>query len=218
LGLPETTALEIRFDTPSIQNTVLAAFIDSALTNREEIKEGQLRSKIAETNVKSLHADYAPVLGAGTNLYYINPNGTLLPATKTFLAPLTIGASLSWNIDKLWTNKSKIAEAKIQQNEAQLNTEIASDNIKTEVNAGFQNYLKSLDRIKLLQQSIEQARENDRILESKYRNNIASATDRIDAETQLYQALINLELAKADASLAYYSLLNTTGTLTHQIL
>jgi outer membrane protein TolC len=70
-----------------------------------------------------------------------------------------------------------------------------------------------LNKIKLLQTSIEQAGENNNILASKYKSNIASATDRADAETLLYQAQINLELAKADAGLAYYTLLKSTGKL-----
>jgi outer membrane protein TolC len=69
------------------------------------------------------------------------------------------------------------------------------------------------DKIKLLQTSIDQAGENNKILESKYQSNVASATDRADAETLLYQAQINLELAKADAGLAYYTLLKSTGKL-----
>ena len=49
---------------------------------------------------------------------------------------------------------------------------------------------------------------------SQYTNKVASATDRIDAETQLFQSLINLELAKADAGIAYYTLLKSIGTIT----
>lgn len=218
LGLPENTEVQIKFDNPSLDIKPLSAYVDSAITNREDIKVGTLRTTLAESNIKSLKADYAPVIGTGLNLYYINPSGKFIPPSKSFLAPVALGATISWNIDKIWTNKNKISEARIQQSEASLNAEQTTDNVKTEVNEGYQNYRRSLDRIKILELSIEQAKENDRILESKYRNNIASATDRIDAETQLYQALINLELAKADAGLAYYNLLKTTGTLTQHNL
>lgn len=218
LGLPETTSLQIQFNNPQLDVSPFNAYIDSAINNREDIKINNLRSKLAETNIKTLSAEYMPTVGAGVNLYYINPSGKFIPPAKSFIAPVAIGATISWNIDKLWTNKNKISEARIQQAEANLNTEVSTDNIKMEVNEGYQSYLRALDRIKILDLSIEQAKENDRILESKYRNNIASATDRIDAETQLYQALINLELAKADAGLAYYNLLKTTGTLTQHNL
>lgn len=84
---------------------------------------------------------------------------------------------------------------------------------KNEVNRNYQNYLTSQDKIKLLQTSIAQAAENNKILESKYQSNVAPVTDKIDAQTLLYQAQINLELAKADAGLAYYTLLKSTGKL-----
>jgi len=82
------------------------------------------------------------------------------------------------------------------------------------VNQNYQRYKTAVDKIRLLQTAIEQAGENNKILESKYQSNIASATDRADAETLLYQAQINLELARADAGLAYYTLLKSTGKLT----
>jgi outer membrane protein len=94
-----------------------------------------------------------------------------------------------------------------------INKGITLDNIKNEINQNYQNYLTALNKIKLLQTSIEQAGENNNILASKYKSNIASATDKADAETLLYQAQINLELAKADAGLAYYTLLKSTGKL-----
>jgi outer membrane protein len=82
-----------------------------------------------------------------------------------------------------------------------VNKGITTDNIKNEVNQSYQNYKTAIDKINLLQTSINQATENNRILESKYKSNISSATDRADAQTLLYQAEINLELAKADAGL-----------------
>jgi len=106
-----------------------------------------------------------------------------------------------------------VSQAKIQREEVIINKNIQLDNVKKEVNQEYQNYTMALDKIKLLQTSIEQAGENNKILESKYKSNIASATDRADAETLLYQAQINLELAKADAGLAYYTLLKSTGKL-----
>jgi outer membrane protein len=56
------------------------------------------------------------------------------------------------------------------------------------VNQSYQNYKAALDKITLLQTSIDQAGENNKILESKYQSNISSATDRADAQTLLYQA------------------------------
>ncbi|WP_207533511.1 TolC family protein [Desertivirga arenae] len=215
LGLPQTTELEITsFRNVTEGNQSFSTMVDTAVTRRVELRETEIQSKLADNAIKDLKADYLPTLGVGANLYYIDPSSNPFPSNKSVLAPASVAASLSWSIDKFWTNKSRIAEAKIKKDEVDISRRLTEDNIRTEVNRDYQNYIKSLNRIKILESSIAQAQENDRILESKYRNNIASVTDRIDAETQLYQSLINLELAKADAGLAYYTLLKSTGTLT----
>ena len=139
----------------------------------------------------------------------INP----LPKSGNFITPVTVGLTFGWNFSSLWTNKNKVSEARIQRDQVTINQGITADNIRKDVNNSYENYLAALNKIKLLQTSIDQANENNKILESKYKSNIASATDRADAETLLYQAEINLELAKADAGLAYYTLLKSTGKL-----
>lgn len=215
LGLPENTAVNVgSFQNTLPQSNTLSAYIDSALNSRKEIKAYQFQTQLAEKNISTIKADAKPTVGVGLNAYYINAGGKLLPAANSFIAPITVGASVGWNFDRLWMNKNKIAEAKIKQSEADLGRSIEIDNVKNDVNRNYQNYQMSLNKIKVLQTSIAQAQENDRILESKYTNNIASVTERLDAQTQLFQTLINLELAKADAGLAYYNLLKSTGTIT----
>ena len=85
------------------------------------------------------------------------------------------------------------------------------DRIKTEVNQNYLQYRLTLEKISVLQDAIVQAAENERIMESKFRNNLATTTDRIDAQTLLYQSRISLELAKSDATAAYYALLKSAG-------
>jgi len=214
LGLPENATIRIA-EIPVINpaSSGLQNFLDTALEAREELKQVDLRTQIAEYNIKSTKANVLPSLGVGANMYYINPSGKFVPPSNQFLAPVALAATLSWNIGSLWTNKHKVAEVNIQKEETLINKEILTDQVKSEVNSDYLKYLKATQRIGILQTSIAQARENDRILESKYKNNIASVTDRIDANTQLFQSEINLELAKADAILAYYTLLRSTGNL-----
>ncbi|MBB2150202.1 TolC family protein [Pedobacter gandavensis] len=191
----------------------LNSYMDAAFANRQELKQFDIRNKVADVNIKSVKANTLPTVGIGADLYYINPGGSFIPASHQFLVPMTLGANVSWNIGTLWTNKHKVTDARIQQKDIELQKDIFSDQVKTEVNRNYQNYQLSVNKIKVLETSIAQATENDKLLASKYKNNVASAIDRIDAETLLYQAKINLELAKADAGLAYYTLLKSTGKI-----
>jgi len=214
LGLPENTQLNIAQITEAERTPApLAAYVDSAIANRAELKQMDLRTQVAETNIKSIKANASPTLSASGSAYYVGISGNPIPKSGNFITPISLGLTLGWNFGTLWTNKNKVNEARLQREEVIINKGITTDNVKNEVNQSYQNYKTAVDKITLLQTSINQAQENNRILESKYKSNISSATDRADAQTLLYQAEINLELAKADAGLAYYTLLKSTGTL-----
>ena len=214
LGLPEDTQIDITDPSTGQKDAApLSAYIDQALAYRQELRALDLQNKVAEIDIKSVKANATPTFGIGADVYYINPNGSLLPKSHDYILPMTASATLSWNIGTLWTNKHKVTEARVQQKSIGIQKDIQSDNVKTEINRNYQTYQVAKDKIKVRETSIDQATENDRLLESKYKNNVASAIDRIDAETLLYQAKINLELAKADAGLAYYTLLKSTGKI-----
>ncbi|WP_344757772.1 TolC family protein [Mucilaginibacter dorajii] len=217
LGLPEGTQLNIEQIVEADRPVApLSNYIDSAYASRVELQQADLRGKVSETNIKTIKANTLPTLAASGSAYYVDVNSNPIPKSGQFITPLSVGLTLSWNFGNLWTNKNKITEAKIQREQVDINKNITIDRIKDEVNQNYQNWTMALDKIKLLQTSIDQAGENNKILESKYKSNIASATDRADAETLLYQAQINLELAKADAGLAYYTLLKSTGKINNK--
>jgi len=214
LGLPETTQLlinEINLDAKQIGP--VTNYVDTALTNRTELTQLDLHAKVAETSISNVKANALPTLAATGAAYYVDAAANPLPQSGSYLTPIVFGLSLKWDFSSLWDNKNKVSEAKIQRQEVDYSKAVKVNEVKKEVNEDYQNFVMALDKINLLQTSIAQAGENNKILESKYKSNIASATDRADAETLLYQAQINLELAKADAGLAYYTLLKSTGKL-----
>ena len=214
LGLPETTTIHIDTLVDDGRNVApLTAYLDSAYQNRQELKQLDIRRRVADITIKDTKANVLPNLSASVGGYYVDVAANPFPTGENYITPVTIGATLSWNFGALWTNKNKVAQANIQKEEVDINRGITLDNVKDEVNQDYQNYVAAVDKIQLLQTSIAQAGENNKILQSKYQSNTASATDRADAETLIYQAQINLELAKADAGLAYYTLIKSTGTL-----
>ena len=214
LGLPETTNIQIDQITEANRPVgSLSSYIDTAMANRQEVCSLMLQKQSADLNIKSVRANQLPTLAASVGGYYVDVAANPLPKWGNYITPVTAGVTLAWNFSSLWTNKNKVSEAKIQSEQVGINQGITADRIRNDVNRSYQDYVEAQDKIKLLQTSIEQATENNKILESKYQSNVASATDRADAETLLYQAQINLELAKADAGLAYYTLLKSTGKL-----
>ena len=212
LGLPETTIIKTtELPMQLSKKDALASYIDSAMNNRVELKQIGYQTEVMDKNILSIKADKLPTLGAGLGAYYVNPSGSFIPSQNQFLTPITLGLTLSYNIGSLWSTKNKIAEANIKKQGTVISKDILLDNIKLDVNRNYENYLQAINKIELLNTAILQATENDNIVQSKYNNSISPLTDRLDANTQLFQAKINLEIAKADAQIAYYNLLKSTG-------
>ncbi|WP_431212537.1 TolC family protein [Puia sp. P3] len=137
----------------------------------------------------------------------------MIPTNNNLIAPITLGIGASWDIGTLYKNKNKEREASLQRKELNTAKDQAMDDIHQDVHRQFMLYQTALEKIKILQVAVDQATENERITESKFRNNLVNTTDRIDAQTQLYQARVNLELAKSDATISYYDVLRSTGKI-----
>ena len=99
LGLPETTQLNIAEITADTSRAIspLAAYIDTAMANRQEVKQLVLRGRVAETNIKDVQANVLPNVSAGLSGYYVDANGNPLPKIGNFITPVTIGVTASWN-------------------------------------------------------------------------------------------------------------------------
>ncbi len=212
LGLPDSTVLQVQEVSYKLDmNNPLDQYLQQALRDRKEFGSIIYQSEIADINVKKIHDEKLPTVGVGGNLYYFNLTKSIIPSSGGFLAPFVIGINASWDISTLYKNKNKLNEANIQKRQVEITKDIQVDQVKTQVNQSYQEYGLALEKIKVLQDAVTQAAENEREMESKFHNNLATTTDRIDAQTLLYQSRINLELAKSDATIAYYALLKSIG-------
>jgi outer membrane protein TolC len=214
LGLPDSTEIILPpMNYKLSENPVFPDLLQQAVTNRRELQDLSYQSKIAEVNVKKIHDQRLPTVAASGGMYYINPTGEVIPTHNNLIAPITLGVGVSWDIGTLYKNKNKENEATLERGELNTARDQAMDDIKQDVHTQFINYQQALEKIKVLQVAVTQAEENERITESKYRNNLVNTTDRIDAQTSLYESRVNLELAKSDATIAYYNILKSTGNV-----
>jgi outer membrane protein TolC len=214
LGLPDTTDIILPTMTyKTNESFVFGDLITQAEANRRELQDLSYQTKISDINVKKIRDERLPTVSATGGMYYINPTGEVIPTHNNLIAPITLGVGASWDIGTLYKNKNKESEAAVQRRELNTEREQELDDIHQDVHKQFIAYQTALAKIKLLQVAVEQAQENERITESKFQNNLVTTTDRIDAQSQLYQARINLQLAQSDATIEYYNVLRSTGKI-----
>jgi outer membrane protein len=214
LGLPDSTEIILPTLTyKTNESFALGDLFTQAETNRRELQDLSYQTKLSDINVKKIHDQRLPTFSATGGMYYINPTGEVIPTHNNLIAPITLGVGASWDIGTLYKNKNKESEAAVQRRELNTQRDQTLDDIHEDVHKQFVAYQTALAKLKLLQVAVEQAQENERITESKYQNNLVTTTDRIDAQSQLYQSRINLQLAQSEATIDYYNVLRSTGKI-----
>jgi outer membrane protein len=213
MGLPEQTELVPDKTGLALPATVktLEEYEQEALQNRKDISAVSYRKKAAAVGVKSAKADYYPSL-AFTGGYVAAD----LPGFLTITNAVNIGVGVKYDLASLWKTKTKVQQAKIKEQQLQLNEEAVSDNVRLQVNQAYQAYLVSVKKIEVYEKAVQQAEENYRITKNKFDNALATTTELLDADVALLQTRLSVTNSKADSFLAYNKLLQATGSIGNQ--
>jgi len=214
LGLPEHEA--IIPDSNSLVKPEVLKGIDEyeqlAVQNRKDVQALQYRKKATAAGIQSAKSDYYPSLALTGG--YIAAD---IPNLVTLTNAVTYGVGLSYNVSSLWKTNAKVAQAKARLAEVQANEEWLDDQVKLEINKAYESYLSAEKKMEVSHIAIDQATENFKITKNKYDNSLVTVTDLLDANLSLLQAKIGLELSKADAIVAYNTLLQKAGVLTSSL-
>lgn len=210
LGLPETSALLL--DSVNIEQ--IDGFLnitdlhEKAISDRKDLKAIEERQKASETAVKIAQGDYFPSIGLSGGYAALD-----IDQIATISNAWNVGVGVSFNLSQLYKNGSNIQQAKQQFVQTQLKHEQLTDQVKSEVFHSYSDYQESLQRMEVYEKAEVLAKENYRITKNKHSNSLATTTDLLDADIDLFQAELNLRFSKADALLAYCKLLEVSGQL-----
>jgi outer membrane protein len=210
LGLPENTELQLdsaAFQPPKELKQV-AEYVQLGLQHRKDLSAVSYRKKAAATAVKATEGEKYPGLALSGGYVALN-----VPGVLTVTNAVNIGLGVQYSISSLWKNRAKVQQAQAREKQIAANEELLGDAIRLQVNRAYQNYLLAQKKIDVLQNAIDQATENYRIINNKYQNALATTTELLDADVAQLQAKLNYAFAKSDAVVAYDKLLQAAGLL-----
>ena len=193
LGIPVNTKLEpkaiIELKQPEIPK--LEDLIKASKQNRSDLKSLDFRIKSGEAGITLSKAGWYPQLNFTANYLYANPNSRIFPSVEKFKGTWDLGITLSYDIWnwKLTSYQTKQAEANLEQ--TRIAKELTENNIDLEVSQNYKSLLSVTAKMKLTKETVEQAKENYRVTNEKYKSGLLLNSEVVDAETSLLLAEIN---------------------------
>jgi len=192
--------------------TDLEELTDLALKNRPEIKKLKINDIQFDQQIRNTKSAYYPT----TNLTYsyLRKGDTWDVSGSMFYEQGTSWQAVVGLTWKFWDwNKTKNSVRKIESQKTQLeqNRESTEDQIKFEVNDAVLNLLEAEKNIPTAKKAVEQAEENQRFSIERYREQVATSTEVVDAQKYLSRAKLNYYNAIYDHLLARASLLRAIG-------
>ncbi len=199
LIVPDTTLLRQINPTSDYADYLQKAYRDD-WTMRRLRQETQL----ALNNQRLVKAEFLPQL----SLYA--GNTLARPITRTmadyYNNSWNIGLTLSYPLSSLYKNRHKLEEARLNIDASQQQEELRKQSLRMEIRTALIRHQEAQDRVKALELSVRQARENYRIMRNRYFGQLSILTDLLDANSVLLDAELQLTTARARVIYTYYPL------------
>lgn len=188
-------------------------YVTETLTKSPLEKMADNQIELSELKTDALKADKRPKIGLFGNYAYSYPQIKLYPYAESPYLLGIAGVKLSYDLSALYHDKHKEKAAEIaveQQKVAKANIE---DQLRKKVKQAYSRFNEDLVKVNVAEENIQSAKENYRIVDQTYFNQLSLLTDLIDADTQLLQARFELVNNQIAAKLHYYQLLKISGAL-----
>ena len=180
---------------------------------RPEVKIAEERVKVAESSLRLNDARYKPQIYVGVEGTYSSPGYNF----HTDMDPNYVAyAKLSIPIFEWGKRRSEKRASQGQVGVASDQLNRVKDNVALEIQTARLNLLQAQEQVKLTENSLEKARENEIKALERYSEGTASILEVIDAQTYRENSQLNYVQAKVAAQGYYSSLikaLNAYGSL-----
>jgi outer membrane protein TolC len=178
---------------------------------RPELKVAALTVDQAKENVKIVRSGLFPLVSLSGNYSKISDEAYLNGDLKSDQWNITALATFTlWEWGKTYY---RVGENKVKVTQAEDAMVQLAETITLEVKDDYLNMLVAEKNIDVAQKSIEQAEENLRLNEERYKYQVATATDVLDAVVLLAQARVNYYSALNDFNIAKARLERAMGRM-----
>jgi outer membrane protein TolC len=187
--------------------------LNIARLSRPELKISSLRAEQAGKVVKVAQSDYFPTLSLVGNYSRFGDTASVSGSDYQNQESWYVMGVASWNFWEWGKTKFRVDASKAKENQALEATKELNDQITLEIKNAFLILQETESQIIVWQKVIEQAEENFRISEERYKERVATSTEVLDAQTLLTKAKSEYANALGDYNVNYAKLQRAMGTI-----
>lgn len=192
LGLPVETSLEVedilRYRPIAIE---FAPARDQARNQRPELKALGLQLKQAEYGIQQARSGYYPELGVSAGYDYTSDSPDMQDSYYYDHSGWLVGAQLSWTFWEWGRTRDQVNQRRADLRKLVALRQDLEDQVDLQVKQAILYLVDSAKNIVTARTSIEQAKENYRITMERYKEQLTTNTELLDAQTLLTQAQNN---------------------------
>jgi outer membrane protein TolC len=185
-----------------------------ARQRRPELKMSELRIEQAGKMVRAAQSEYFPAISLVGNYGRFGDTASLSGTQYKDTESWQVMAVANWNFWEWGKTKYRVDAGKARENQALDQSRELNDQIALEIKNAFLVLQEAESQIAVSKKVIEQAEENFRIAEARYKERVARSTEVLDAQTLLTRAKAEYANALADYNIAHARLQRAMG-VTH---
>ena len=187
--------------------------LNIAQQSRLELKISSLKAAQAAKLVRVAQSDYLPAVSVVGNYARFGDNPSVSGSDYKDMESWYIMAVASWNFWEWGKTKFRVDASRARENQAIDAAKELNDQITLEIKYAYLTLQEAQNQIAVSQKVIEQAEENFRISEERYKERVATSTEVLDAQTLLTRAKSEYANALGDYNVNYAKLQRAMGTI-----
>jgi outer membrane protein TolC len=180
---------------------------DTAVKQRSDLKAAGERISQQEKVVTQTRSQFFPRFYAQAGMNW-QQNEFMLHDTLWFGI-----FGMQWTLFTGLDTKAQVAQAKLRVNQLKEQQRDLDDQVRLDVQNAYLRVKETADRIRATEKAVTQGDENLRLNEERYKEQVGTATDVIDAETLLTRTRVNYWTAVYDHQMAKAELLWAIGAI-----
>jgi len=191
----------------------LQTCLEAARQNRPELKISALRAEQAGKMVRAAQGEFFPSVSLVGNYARFGSTPAVSGTEYKDMESWQVMAVASWNFWEWGKTKYRVDAGKASENQAVDQAKEIQDQIALEIRNAYLLLQEAESQIAVSQKVIDQAEENFRITEARYRERVARSTEVLDAQTLLTKAKSEYANALADYNVSYARLQRAMGVM-----